>query len=138
MANTNLYNKNKALGVQGETLAAEHLNRLGWKILARNWKSHPYEIDLVIQKEKVLVFVEVKSMAGPRPWTPCRQVRPRKAHALRMAAYRYLRDHPFRGEIRFDLVECVVGPGPQSTCTVWEDFWSFSNGGLVQGTLLEF
>jgi hypothetical protein len=55
-----------------------------------------------------------------------------------MAAYRFLREHSFRGEIRFDLVECVVGPGTQSTCTVWEDFWSFSNGGLVQGTLLDF
>jgi len=133
VANTNLSRKNKDLGARGETLAAEYLSRLGWRILARNWKSHPFEIDLVIQQGGLLVFVEVKSMAGPRPWNPSRQIRPRKAHAMRMAAYRYLREHPFRGEIRFDLVECVLGPGTQSKCDVWEDFWSFNNWEIGQG-----
>ncbi|MFM7497151.1 MAG: YraN family protein, partial [Bacteroidota bacterium] len=42
--------KNKDLGTRGETLAEAYLIRHGWSIRVKNWRSHPYEIDLVAQK----------------------------------------------------------------------------------------
>ena len=50
-----------AAGQRGEDLAAEHLERLGFEILARNHRTRFGELDLVAFDGDVLVFVEVKT-----------------------------------------------------------------------------
>ncbi len=54
----------RALGARFEALAAEWLEKRGFRILARNFRSRSGEIDLVALDEReerpVLVFVEVK------------------------------------------------------------------------------
>ena len=125
--------KNKSLGALGETHAEADLLRRGWCIRDKNWRSHPYEIDLIAQKNNLLIFVEVKSTAGPRTRNPRCQVRWTKGRSLRRAAYRYLNEHPFRGEIRFDLIECWLAKGKEVQCRHWEDFWTYDNLGLLQG-----
>jgi putative endonuclease len=58
------------LGRTGEQLAAAHLERLGYAIVARNHRTRFGELDLVAADAETLVFVEVKTRrAGPgRPW----------------------------------------------------------------------
>ena len=50
-----------SLGRLGERLAAEHLERLGYRIVARNYRTRFGELDLVVTDEEVLVFCEVKT-----------------------------------------------------------------------------
>src|SRR5215218_5547619 len=60
----------QALGRLGERLAAEHLERLGYRIVARNHRTRFGELDLVAADEETIVFCEVKTRrAGSgAPW----------------------------------------------------------------------
>jgi putative endonuclease len=98
------------LGRQGEDLAAGHLERLGFRLLARNHRTRFGELDLIAYDGHTIVFAEVKTRrAGSgHPWdaldeVKCRQVR-------RMAAA-WLHDTPQRPtgvELRFDAIGVVI------------------------------
>jgi putative endonuclease len=51
----------RALGRRGEQLAAEHLQRRGCVVLARNVRVGRGEIDLIVRDGEALAFVEVKT-----------------------------------------------------------------------------
>lgn len=53
----------KNIGNVGENIAVNYLESLGYKLLERNWRSKrlgSYEIDIIMTKGVVIVFVEVK------------------------------------------------------------------------------
>ena len=50
-----------SLGRWGEWLALVHLRRLGWDIVARNWRTREGEVDLIAYDGPYLVFAEVKT-----------------------------------------------------------------------------
>lgn len=52
---------NQSLGRYGEDLAASFLERLGYRIIERNWRSLSGEIDIVAKDGDCLVFAEVKT-----------------------------------------------------------------------------
>ena len=52
------------LGRWGEMWVAQHLQRAGYVILARNWRSGPLELDIVAQDGDTVVFVEVRTRRG--------------------------------------------------------------------------
>jgi putative endonuclease len=109
----------RAVGRLGEDLAAEHLARLGFTVLARNVRTRFGEIDLIVFDGRVLAFVEVKTRrAGfggrairseqePLPW-----LRPRQRARLRRLARAWLGDErharPRARTIRFDAVGVIV------------------------------
>jgi putative endonuclease len=91
-------------GVLAETLAALLFRLKGYRIVARRYRSPVGEIDLVAQKAKRLVFVEVKrrKTTDDAAWTlPAKQRR----RIVRAAQY-WLASHPdFTGHtIAFDVV----------------------------------
>ena len=49
------------LGRLGEDLALEHLERLGFRVLERNYRTRYGELDLVVSDSATIVFVEVKT-----------------------------------------------------------------------------
>jgi putative endonuclease len=49
------------LGRVGERLAREHLERLGYRVVARNYRTRFGELDLIVCDATWLVFVEVKT-----------------------------------------------------------------------------
>ena len=53
--------KSKVKGRTGEAAAAEILRKKGYKILGMNFSCRAGEIDIIAQKENVVVFVEVKT-----------------------------------------------------------------------------
>ena len=62
--------KNITVGKIGENLACEYLVNKGYKILVRNYKEKWDEIDIIARaKDRTLVFVEVKTLQGPRSAT---------------------------------------------------------------------
>ena len=54
-------------GRAGEDAAADWLEKAGMRILARNWRSGSYELDLVCRDGDELVFVEAARGALLRP-----------------------------------------------------------------------
>ena len=53
----------QALGKYGEDLAVEELERRGYAILARRYRTRHGEIDIVARDGETMVFVEVKARA---------------------------------------------------------------------------
>lgn len=55
---------NRQLGQYGEKIAAQFLERRGFSIVMRNFQTRWGEIDLVVEKDGRLHFVEVKTRSG--------------------------------------------------------------------------
>lgn len=83
----------RALGSEGEALAAAHLAQLGFEVLSRNVRSPVGEIDLVARKGEELHFVEVKCRGSGSLMTSDETVLPQQIKRIRKAAEWYLRQH---------------------------------------------
>ena len=103
--------KNKrARGRRFEQLAAEYFQRLGFEVLERNWQAGHKEIDLIVGKYKLIVFVEVKAAANEGFGHPAEKVDRRKMKRLTEAAQQYLLDNHITGcDLRFDVVTFLKG-----------------------------
>lgn len=78
-------------GDEGEEIAFSYLKKNGYKILERNYSNKFGEIDIVSQKDKTVVFVEVKSQEEPvGDLYPERNVDWRKQRKLIRTAEYYL------------------------------------------------
>jgi putative endonuclease len=94
-----------ALGRYGEQAAAEHLERSGLRILARNWRCSEGEIDIVAAERRVLVVCEVKTRSGVRYGTPLEAITRAKQRRLRRLAIRWLTANGVLfDEVRIDVV----------------------------------
>lgn len=109
----------RALGRLGEDLAAAHLTRLGFSILARNVRTRAGEIDVIASDASTLVFAEVKTRRvssrarSVRPeQEPLAWLRPRQRTRLRRLAVAWLsserRSGPRAQTIRFDAIGVIV------------------------------
>jgi putative endonuclease len=95
----------QALGKAGEDLAAAELERLGYAILARRYRTRYGEIDIVARERETLVFVEVKARAGGELGTAAEAITPQKMRKVVLMATDYLARHANADvECRFDVV----------------------------------
>jgi putative endonuclease len=91
-------------GTRSERAAARYLRRQGFRILARNYTSPHGELDLVAADGRTVVFVEVRSTAGPDEGRPAASVGPDKQRRLTDLALHYLHrynllNHPARFDV---------------------------------------
>jgi putative endonuclease len=97
------------LGKLGEDLAVRELERRGYAILARRFRTRHGEIDIIARDGGTLVFVEVKARETAEFGTAAEAVtRWKQRRLVRMAGY-YL--NSVRGEIpacRFDVVTIML------------------------------
>jgi putative endonuclease len=97
------------LGRAGEQLAAEHLERLGYAIVARNFRTRHGEIDLIATRDGVLVFVEVKSRKGRGdPWAALHDAKRAQVRRMARAYLSETTDRPRARLIRFDAIGVVI------------------------------
>ena len=105
-------------GQQGERWAVAHLERLGHRILARNWRWRRAELDIVSRHDDTTVFIEVKcrSRCGdttdPRQWMPSAGQQRRLVQAAH--AFQNLDKCP-TPNLRFDVI--LIRPHPKNP---WE------------------
>lgn len=98
------------LGKIGEDLACRELERLGYAILARRYRTRLGEIDIVADDGGTLVFVEVKARADDRCGSPAEAVTWRKQRRLALMAADYLaRNRVPERPCRFDVVGVQCG-----------------------------
>lgn len=90
-------------GRLGEALCAWRLRLCGWRILARDVRLPPGEIDLVARRGRTLAFIEVKARrdaAATEPLAPAQRRRIVRAAACYLAA----RPELAALDIRFDVM----------------------------------
>lgn len=90
-------------GRAGERAAAEWLRAQGYEILAVNWRSGRYELDIVARRAGTTHFVEVKTRRAGGLTAPEAAATPAKFRALARAAARYLALTHCDDEVQFDL-----------------------------------
>ena len=92
-------------GQAGEDLAARYLEKIGLKILDRNYRFERGEIDIVAEEDKEIVFVEVKARRSQTFGTPEDAVTEEKQEQIHAVAEGYLFEHDIDNRpVRFDVV----------------------------------
>ena len=105
--------RKRFLGDAGERRAYFHLRRLGYVIVARQWRAPNLdgEIDLIAWHGETLCFIEVKSRAERDRYAPERMVHGDKRTALRRMARAYVRGLYNQGDplpaMRADVVTAL-------------------------------
>ena len=96
----------RPLGTIAEDQAAAHLERAGYRIVARNVTVRGGELDLVALDGATLVFVEVRSRSGDGAGTPLESVDARKQARVARVARHFLAARAALAErdARFDVV----------------------------------
>lgn len=87
------------LGRKGEQLAKEYLEKLGYKVLAENYRCPYGEIDLIAQKQNAITFVEVKFRSSLDYGFPQESVVKRKQAKIRKVATTYLKNQRLWGKV---------------------------------------
>ncbi|MGH9373571.1 MAG: YraN family protein [Vicinamibacterales bacterium] len=101
------------LGILGEEMAVEELERLGYAILARRYRTECGEIDIVADDRGTLVFVEVKAREDAEFGTAAEAVTPWKQRRLVRMARDYLtRERISDCPCRFDVVAIMFDRVP--------------------------
>ena len=102
-------NPRAEVGRVGEDAALAAYERLGFRVVGRNWRCRAGELDLVVERDQLLVFCEVKTRSGTAfgggyeavTWGKQRKLR--QLAELFVAAYR-----PTHAGIRFDVASVAL------------------------------
>ena len=108
------------LGKLGEELSVEFLQKNGYAILETNWTFQKAEIDIIAQKDNVLVIVEVKTRSSIDFGSPQDFVKPAKIQLLVKAVNEYVISNDLDLDIRFDII-AVYKEGKEFKIEHFED-----------------
>lgn len=108
--------RRRALGAFAERLAAGRLENAGYRIVGRNVRAGPGEIDLVALKDGQTVLVEVRARRDGDLGSALWSITPAKRRHLLAAAEQFLAAHPdLPQEARIDLVAVTLDRGGKVT-----------------------
>lgn len=97
-------------GREAEELAADYLTKLGYQILAKNYRYLKAEIDIIAEFENLLIIVEVKARKTDLFIEPHAAVNRKKIKLLVSAADFYVQQNKVDKDVRFDIISIVPGP----------------------------
>lgn len=96
------------LGRDGEQMASNLLEAKGYTIRHRNWRCGHKELDIVAEKDNLLVIVEVKTRKDTLFGTPEEAVTNAKIRRIVSSTDAYLRKYAIDKPVRFDLITIVT------------------------------
>lgn len=94
-------------GKKAEELAAEYLQKNGYKILVRNFRYQKAELDLVAEKDSLIVVAEVKARSTDVFNLPQEAVNKRKIKLIVSAANYFMEEYNKNQEVRFDIISVL-------------------------------
>ena len=100
---------NKQLGDQGEQTVVDFLVTARHEIVARNYKTKLFEVDIISQKNEVLYFTEVKYRSGHDFGEALDFIDKKKQQKMHLAAAGFLTTHPEYADFRPILAVAAVG-----------------------------
>lgn len=96
------------LGDRGERAAVKYLKKLGFRIIARQYRNSFGEVDIIAQDGKVTVFVEVKTRSSTNDGQPFEAVDLRKQEKITRIALAWLKKYDrLNQSARFDIVSIL-------------------------------
>ena len=104
---SNSYN----FGQEAEKRAADYYRNLGFQILQKNYPYRKAEVDLIVQKDNLLVVVEVKARSSTYFGDPQSFVSKKKNQLLVMATDDFIQQRDLAVEVRFDLISFTLERG---------------------------
>lgn len=103
-----LFSHRKQLGAEGEKRAAQHITKLGYKIVEKNFRCKWGEIDLIAEHNEYLVFIEVKTRKGAGQINPLISLTRQKLKKLAYLGKFYLVTRKIvNKQPRFDVISLV-------------------------------
>jgi len=112
----------REIGMEGEEIALKYLLENGYKLLQRNWHFGKYEVDLIVENDESLVFVEVKFRSTDYFGEPEIFVSNKQKLNLIRAANRYISKFEIDKEARFDIVSILMENGQPSINHIQDAF----------------
>ncbi len=101
----------RRLGDFGERLALQHLKAHGYRIRDRNFRTREGELDIVAERDGVLVFLEVRTRRGQAMGTAAESVTPAKQRRLIALAQAYAQTHEdLPPQHRIDVITLTLAP----------------------------
>ena len=100
--------KHNKLAKEGELIAFMFLQKEEFHILKTNWRYQKTEVDIIAQKDRFLVFVEVKTRGSKKFGKPEKAIDKKKISLYKDAVEGYLEQYPSDAEIRFDVISIVI------------------------------
>ncbi len=99
-----------SLGRAGEDAAAAVYVDRGFRMIARNWRCRLGELDLIVERDGLFVFCEVKARRGSRFGGGYEAVTALKQRKLRQLAEIFIATaHVPHGNMRFDVASVHIG-----------------------------
>jgi putative endonuclease len=95
------------LGKWGEAQARLFLEQKGYLVIEQNWYYQKSEIDIICQKDKEIIFVEVKTLMHSDGDLPEDQITQKKEKLITEAANAYIESKGIRLEARFDIISII-------------------------------
>ncbi len=99
--------RNIKVGKKREDVAVKELLKKGYKILEKNYRNKHGETDIIVRKNKTIVFVEVRTVTGILFGSPEESVDNDKKERLIKNAEAYISKNNINKPYRIDLF-CVV------------------------------
>lgn len=95
------------LGKEAENLAAEYLLKNEYKILMRNFRFKKNEVDIIAEKDNLIIVVEVKARSTDFFILPQEAVTKRKIKSIVSAANHFMEEFSKDQEVRFDIISVL-------------------------------
>lgn len=96
-------------GKDGENIAVEHLKKLGYNIIERNFECRQGEIDIIALDKKEVVFIEVKTRTNNKYGFAAEAVDDNKKKHLWKAIEYYVYSRNLQNDfIRIDVIEVYL------------------------------
>lgn len=113
----------QAFGELGERIAERWLRRRGWRVVQRRFRTGHRDIDLVVERDGTIAFVEVKARRGADFGGPVQAVNYRKRRELERSALVWIDRHGREAEsYRFDVVGVLLHGAAVRVCHVENAF----------------
>jgi len=113
----------QAFGELGERIAERWLRRRGWRVVQRRFRNGRRDIDLVVERDGTVAFVEVKARRGAEFGGPVRAVNHRKRKELERSALIWIDRHGQEAEsYRFDVIGVLLDGAEVRVCHVENAF----------------
>ena len=110
----------KSIGNKGEDAAVNFLFANGYGVLQKNYRYGRGEIDIIAQKDDVLIFMEVKTRKNADFGYPETFVSESQQDRIHLAAEEYIFQNKWQGEIRFDII-AILWDGNEPVLDHFED-----------------
>jgi putative endonuclease len=112
----------KPFGAYGEQLAVNHLQQNHYQIVNRNWRCKQGEIDIIVSKGAMLIFVEVRTRHAPSTEAAFESVSASKQRKLISLAHTYLSENDLQDLMwRIDVIAIAILPSGKAIIEHIED-----------------